>query len=619
VAHSGFHANSQHGFVAPATGFQHLLEVVECGRPLIIADTRTDSRWQPVPGSDYIRCWLGVPLAAQGRVIGLLNLDKETPNFYAERDAELAAAFANQAAAAIENARLFEAERRQLALSQNLQAVGALLTAQMSLEEVFEHIFDLLAEVVAYDSVSVQLLQPDGGMVLAAGRGFPDLEIARENVRYVAEQRRALEWLQMRVMVISDTENDPRWIKTAGTEYVRSWIGAALVVKGQLVGTLTTDSATPHAYNAATGETVRAFANQAAVAIENARLFEASQRQARALAGLYDTALATGSVLETDVLLSRLYEQVSQLLSPDIFMVAFYHADTDELEVAHLVEDGHAAHDAVPHGRLPISHGLSGWVLRHRQSLLIGDLQAEPVRVPPRQGVRPARAWLGVPLIAHERVIGTVSVQAFSPVAFSQADRRLLESLSSQVAIAIENARLYAEVSARAAELSLLYSAAQDLGAKLEPRLVLGQLARHLTEAVGATSGYVLEVSLAAQTISVLAEYWAADALPQERVSDMGQVYHLPDYPTNYRAITRLQVLEKQLDDPALPASERLELQRYGIRSAAVVPLVSRGEVLGQAEVWESRRQRVFTLAERRLLQTLCQHAAGVIENARLF
>src|SRR6185295_9536476 len=104
-----------------------------------------------------------------------------------------------------------------------------------------------------------------------------------------------------------------------------SWIGVALVAKGRLVGLLATDSITPGAYTAAAGETVQAFANQAAVAIENARLFEASQRQTRALAGLYETALATGSVLETEVLLRRLYEQVSQLVRPDTFVVSFYH------------------------------------------------------------------------------------------------------------------------------------------------------------------------------------------------------------------------------------------------------------------------------------------------------
>ncbi|MCC7358955.1 MAG: GAF domain-containing protein [Anaerolineales bacterium] len=617
VAHSGLKAAEQTGLAFGALA--HLRQVLASGQPLIIGDTSENPGWSQLQGAEYIRCWMGVPLAAQGRAIGLLNLDKETPRFYTDRDAELAAAFANQAAAAIENARLFEAEGRQLSLAQVLQAVGALLTAQMSLSEVFENIFDLLAKVVAYDSVSVQLVEPLGGMRLAAGRGFADMEVARESVRYVSEQRGNDYWLTHPVVVISDTETDPRWIPTSRSDVTRAWIGAALVVKGDLVGILTTDSGAVNAYDAGTGETVRAFANQAAVAIENARLFDASQRQTQTLAGLYDTALATGSVLETDVLLERLYRQVQQLLDPDTFVVSLYHADTEEMEVVLAIEDGQPAYEAAPQGRQPVSQGLIGWTTRHRQSLLVSDLLAQAGPVPPRHGLNAGRSWLGVPLIARDRIIGAVAVQSFSPGAFDGADRRFLESVASQVAIAAENARLYAEVSVRATEMGRLYAAAQDLGAKLEPQAVLSQLARHLTEAVSATSGYVMEANLAGDRLTVLAAYWAADALPDERVSDIGTVYPLSEYPTSWRSVAQQIAADKHSDDAHLPTIEQAELRRYSVLSAVVLPIVARGEVIGLAEVWESRRRRVFSLAERRLLQTLCQHAAGVIENARLF
>src|SRR5690606_12568245 len=140
--------------------------------------------------------------------------------------------------------------------------------------------------------------------------------------------------------------------------------------------------------------------------------------------------------------------------------------------------------------------------------------------------------------------------------------------MASQVAIAIENARLYAEVSARANELARLYAAAQDLGAKLEPRVVLEQLARHLTEAVDATSGYVLEVDLGAGVITVLAEYWSAAAVAEERVSDLGRSFSLADRTGARRAISRLTVVELQADDPAVSEVERTELLAYGVKSA---------------------------------------------------
>src|SRR5262249_38256460 len=102
VAHSGFREQRQADIELSPEAFSHVDEVIRTGRPVILSDTRADSRWQKLAGSEYIRCWLGVPLAAQGRVLGLLSLDKSVANFYTRREAELAAAFANQAAVAIE-------------------------------------------------------------------------------------------------------------------------------------------------------------------------------------------------------------------------------------------------------------------------------------------------------------------------------------------------------------------------------------------------------------------------------------------------------------------------------------------------------------------------------------
>ncbi len=230
---------------------------------------------------------LTVPLAARDVIFGYVELweSRRRREFTAD-EISLCHNMALQAAMAFENARLFEAERKQLRLSQTLQAVGALLTAGMNLDEVFNYIFDLLAHVVHYDSVSIQLLG-DNQILFVAGRGFSDTrrthEIIRETLLPSMEER----WGQphQRVMVIRDTAHDPRWYPLPGSEHIRSWVGAALRVKGRLLGVLNVDSLTPNAYSEATGETVGAFANQAAIAIENAQLHEAVRRHAEELEG----------------------------------------------------------------------------------------------------------------------------------------------------------------------------------------------------------------------------------------------------------------------------------------------------------------------------------------------
>jgi PAS domain S-box-containing protein len=230
---------------------------------------------------------LTVPLVAREITFGYAELweSRRRREFTAD-EISLCHSMAQQAAIAVENARLFEAERKQLRLAQTLQAVGALLTAGMSLDEVFNYIFDLLAHVVHYDSVSIQLLG-DNQILFAAGRGFSDARRAHEIIRESLLPSIQDRWGQphRRVMVIPDTEHDPRWYVLPGGEPIRSWVGAALRVKGRLLGILNVDSFTPHTYDEATGETVAAFANQAAIAIENAQLHDAVRRHAEELEG----------------------------------------------------------------------------------------------------------------------------------------------------------------------------------------------------------------------------------------------------------------------------------------------------------------------------------------------
>jgi signal transduction histidine kinase/DNA-binding response OmpR family regulator len=100
----------------------HVQKVLEGGRPVIIANTYRDDRWRVLPGSEDIHCWMGVPLMVHDRVIGLLNINKEQPGFYTQHHAELAQAFANHAAIAIENARLYEDLQQQMETLKYTQA-----------------------------------------------------------------------------------------------------------------------------------------------------------------------------------------------------------------------------------------------------------------------------------------------------------------------------------------------------------------------------------------------------------------------------------------------------------------------------------------------------------------
>jgi GAF domain-containing protein len=138
--------------------------------------------------------------------------------------------------------------------------------------------------------------------------------------------------------------------------------------------------------------------------------------------------------------------------------------------------------------------------------------------------------------------------------------------------------------------------------------------------AIDATSAYITRHEPETMTCTVVAEYTGPEACAWEWVSDLGVTYHYTEDDIEF-----LKTMEagrpdiSQLDDPDLPESEQAHMQEYGAQMILYIPLRVREQLIGYAELWESRRQREFTPEEIALCQGIAQQAAIAIENARLF
>jgi PAS domain S-box-containing protein len=417
-------------------------------RMMVVADTQMAEEWEQPPMSSDIRSWIGAALTIQGGMVGILNVNSSQINAYNAAVGEMVVAFANQAAVAIENARLFAAERRQLRLSQTLQQVGALLTSRLSLNEVFEQILDLLSQVVAYDSVSIQLIDGEE-TYMAAGRGFPDHALSQKIVSQITTPTLKQRWGDdQKIIVLPDTHRDERWNTSLGNEYIRSWIGAALRVKGRLLGIVNVDSATPHAYDTETGEMVLAFANQAGVAIENARLHEETRQRAKELAILHQVALATAATVNVDDLIQQTTELIAATLYPDVFGFVLIDSTTGKLQP-------HPTYHGIPGHALkqniPYESSVTGYVARTGQPLLLKDVTRDPLYY---QVLPTTRSEVAVPLNVRERVRGVINVESPQLNAFSENDVRFLTTLAGQVSIALERATLYESLQEYTAHLA---------------------------------------------------------------------------------------------------------------------------------------------------------------------
>ncbi len=257
-------------------------EVIRSRQPLIVYDTHRDPRWVVFNRTAWVRSHLAIPICLRERVLGLLRLDGGTPGEFSVEDAMRLYPLTNAAAIAIENAHLLESAQRRAEEAETLRQAGATLIETLSLDETLHRILEQLERVVSYDSASVQLLR-EGHLEIVGGRLFADLQnaigftipVPGDNPNTTVIQERRAEIVEQPHAAYSEF-----CVPRNGA--VQSWLGVPLTVRAQVIGMLALNSLEPGHFTQDHVRLVTPFANQAAIAIENARLVEGLEAEVAA-------------------------------------------------------------------------------------------------------------------------------------------------------------------------------------------------------------------------------------------------------------------------------------------------------------------------------------------------
>lgn len=218
---------------------------------------------------------LALPLRLGQRVIGVLDIQSDQPHAFRRDDVILLQTIADQIAPAIEQHRLFAAERRERSLADTLAEVSRIISSRLEQSHVLDAVLRQLRRVVPYRGSRVTLRGDDGRMRVVAATGFPDNSKVKQFSFLPEEAPLSSPVMQEhRTLIIGDVRDESRWVWQPGTEQIVSWCSAPLVHGKECIGWLCVDWPEPGFFTAEHGRVVRAFADQSVVAIENARLFE---------------------------------------------------------------------------------------------------------------------------------------------------------------------------------------------------------------------------------------------------------------------------------------------------------------------------------------------------------
>lgn len=422
--------------------------VVQQREPVLIPNTALDPRWYRRTSENRVssKSAVCVPLLGRERVVGVLVAGRVEVNGFHLEDVFLLNIIAGQAGIALENAQLFAAERRRREVSNTLREVARIINSTLDMQQVLSLVLEQLARVVEYDMATV-LLRAGNNLRISAARGFADdaavvgkvLDPAQGVIARVLEEKHCV--------VLDNVPITPDWQETQPTENqtLHGWIGAPLLVKDQVIGLLSVNRLTPGSYTAEDGHVTATFAEQAAVAVVNARLYAASERRSHGLRALTTTAQAINSTLELDEILRLLAEHACQWLGMEASSVSLVEGEQLVFKQvagpATMMLAGHA---------IPLGEGVAGWVAQHNQPAIVSDVTTDPRFYPGMDEVTgfQTRALACVPIQVQDRAIGVIEV--INPVNNEFDDETLyqLDSLASLAGTAILHAQRIAELQA---------------------------------------------------------------------------------------------------------------------------------------------------------------------------
>ena len=263
-------------------------------------------------------------------------------------------------------------------------------------------------------------------------------------------------------MLVGDVTTDPRYI--SGVPDVRSELAVPLIVKNKVIGVIDIESPQPNHFTEEHKRLLTLIASRMAVGIENARLYTRTTRQARTLLMLNEIARELTSILNLDELLKRIAELLSRLINYQMFSILLVDPTGEKLQhrfSLRFQENIHLKHD------IPIGEGVVGYAVQQKEVVLVSDVTKDShyILLNPE-----TRSELAAPLIYKDKVIGVLDLEHTRRGFFTDDHERTITTLAAQVAIAIENARLYEQIERQEKRLERDLALARELQFRLLPQ-----------------------------------------------------------------------------------------------------------------------------------------------------
>ena len=336
------------------------------------------------------------------------------------------------------------------------------MATSLDLDTTLRRVAEVVRKVIDYEIFAILLLnEKTQELRFRFQVGYPPdfTEGARvklgEGVTGQAAQSR-------QAVLIDDVTQDPAYISAVPN--VRSELAVPLITKNRVIGVIDLEAQDPGYFNEEHSRLLTLVASRIASVIENAQLYTRTTRQARILLLLNEIARELSSILNVDELLSRVAELLRKLIDYQMFSILLLDSSGETLQHRFALR----FHENTPLKReVPLGQGIIGHAAQTGQAILVPDVNKDSRYV---EANPETQSELAVPLIYKDKVIGVLDLEHTRRGFFTDDHRRTMMTLAAQVAIAIENARLYEEIARQERRLERDLALARELQMRLLPQ-----------------------------------------------------------------------------------------------------------------------------------------------------
>ncbi len=592
---------------------ENIKRVILDRKPLVLEDTSKVLYWVFNDVSVNFRSWIGVPIIIDDQVDAIICLDKVEPKFFTDDHTSILSIFANQAASAIKNAKLYEAETRRIQQLDGLQSTLTAINSQLDLNTLLKEIVTRAIKLLHASSGELSLYDPeiDKLRVHVSQNTKHDTTGQLSEIDSGVFGKVATTRKPGRIDFFTDDAEAVASLKFMG---VHSAMAVPLLFGKDLLGVLgIADTKANRSFNDNDVALLNTFAQQATIAINNSRLFEDAKRRAEEAETLRKVGAVITSNLDQTQTVNLILEQLALVIPYDIAAVLLQKKD-------YLTIIGGRGFDNLElmlGKKLMLTENIpAATVYLQKETLKFGNIPEEYPEVNRESGAAAEiKSWLGAPLIIQDRIIGVIFLNSYQADQFTQNHVRLITAFADQVAVALENARLYTDTARSAERFETLYRLSQIISSNLRSEDIYPAVHQAVSNLMPTDFFGISLFDPRTQMVQDVYLFDRGKYLPlSNRPMDKGLNAMVIRNGKSLLFHTFDAAAAKKAGSVSLSALPEIELPQ----SILIVPLTIGSNRIGVLSA-QSYQPNMYTSSDREILELLAANVAIAIENARLF